>query len=127
MRSDQIAQLSTFFNNMTQILSKPSLKLGGYTNFIKSNEFVAVASAVLITPVVLGMVTSLIGRLPFLQNNFAIGMIVASIIIFIIAGMFGSGMLRAVVLGISAGVLLVGLQSTSFVQSALNRLGGITQ
>ncbi len=112
---------------MTQILSKPSLKLGGYTNFIKSNEFVAVASAVLITPVVLGMVTSLIGRLPFLQNNFAIGMIVASIIIFIIAGMFGSGMLRAVVLGISAGVLLVGLQSTSFVQSALNRLGGITQ
>ncbi len=112
---------------MTQILSKPSLKLGGYTNFIKSNEFVAVASAVLITPVVLGMVTSLIGRLPFLQNNFAIGMIVASIIIFIIAGMFGSGMLRAVVLGISAGVLLVGLQSTTFVQSALNRLGGITQ
>jgi len=97
---------------MAQILSKPSLRLGGYTSFIKSNEFVAVASAVLITPVVLGMVTSF-------------GMIVASIIIFIIAGMFGSGMLRAVVLGISAGVLLVGLQSTSFVQSALNRLGGI--
>jgi len=112
---------------MAQILSKPSLKLGGYTSFIKSNEFVAVASAVLITPVVLGMVTSLIGRLPFLRNNFAVGMIVASIIIFIIAGMFGTGMLRAVVLGISAGVLLVGLQSTSFVQSALNRLGGITQ
>ena len=110
-----------------QILSKPSLKLGGFTNFIKSNEFVAVASAVLITPIILGMVTNLIGRLPFLRNNFAIGMIVASIIIFIIAGMFGSGMLRAVVLGISAGVLLVGLQSTSFVQGALNRLGGITQ
>jgi len=112
---------------MVQILSKPSLKLGGFTNFIKSNEFVAVASAVLITPVVLGMVTSLIGRIPFLQNNFAIGMIVASLIIFIIAGMFGSGMLRAVVLGISAGVFLVGLQSTTFVQSALNRLGGVVQ
>jgi len=106
-------------------LSVPSLKLGGYTSFIKSNEFVAVASAVLITPVVLGMVTNLIGRLPVLRNNFAVGMIVASIIIFIIAGMFGTGMFRAVILGISAGVLLVGLQSTSFVQSALNRLGGI--
>ena len=111
---------------MTQILSKPSLKLGGYTSFIKSNEFVAVASAVLITPVVLGMVTNLIGKLPFLRNNFAIGMIVASLIIFIIAGMFGTGLFRAVILGISAGVLLVGLQSTSFVQGALNRLGGIT-
>jgi len=110
-----------------QILKKPSLRLGGYTSFLQSKEFVAVASAVLITPVVLGLVTSLIGRLPFLQNNFAIGMIVASIIIFIIAGMFGDGMLRAVILGISAGVFLVGLQSTTFVQSALNRLGGITQ
>jgi len=108
-------------------ISVPKLRLAGYADFIKSNEFVAVASAVLITPVVLGLVTSLIGRLPFLRNNFAIGMIVASIIIFIIAGMFGSGTLRAIVLGVSAGVLLVGLQSTSFVQSALNRLGGITQ
>ena len=108
-------------------VSVPKLKLGGYTNFIKSNEFIAVASAVLITPVILGMVTSLIGRLPFLRNNFAVGMIVASLIIFVIAGMFGSGMLRAIVLGISAGVLLVGIQSLGFVQSALNRLGGITQ
>jgi len=110
-----------------QILKKPSLRLGGYTSFLQSKEFVAVASAVLITPVVLGLVTSMIGRLPFLRNNFAIGMIVASIIIFIIAGMFGDGMLRAVILGISAGVFLVGLQSTTFVQGALNRLGGITQ
>ena len=112
---------------MTQILKKPSLRLGGFTSFVRSKEFVAVASAVLITPIVLSSVTALIGRLPFLRNNFAIGMIVASAIIFILAGMFGDGMIRAVVLGISAGVLLVGIQSTTIAQTLLNRLGGITQ
>ncbi len=111
----------------TQILKKPSLKLGGFTSFVQSKEFVAVASAILITPVVLGLVTNLIGRLPFLRNNFAVGMIFASLFIFILAGMFGDGMLRAVILGISAGVLLVGIQSTTIAQTLLNRLGGITQ
>jgi len=106
-------------------LKTPSLKLSGFTQFVKSKEFVAVASAVLITPVVLGLVTSMVSRLPLLRNNFAVGMLVASIIIFIIAMMFGDGLLRAVILGISAGVLIVGIQSLSFVQSALNRLAGV--
>lgn len=109
-----------------QIFKKPSLKVGGFTNFIQSNEFIAVASAVLITPVILGIVTNLISRVPLLRNNFAIGMLVASILIFILAGMFGSGMLRSVLLGVSAGVLLVGIQSTTIAQSLLNRLGGIS-
>jgi len=107
-------------------LATPSLKIGGFRNFITSKEFIAVASAVLITPVILSSVTAMIGRLPFLRNNFAIGMLVASLIIFIIASMFGDGMLRAVLLGISAGVLLVGIQSTTLAQNLLNRLGGIT-
>lgn len=106
-------------------LKTPSLRLGGFTSFVKSKEFVAVASAVLITPVILGLVTSMVSRLPLLRNNFAVGMLVASIIIFIIAMMFGDGLLRAVILGISAGVLIVGIQSLSFVQSALNRLSGV--
>lgn len=106
-------------------LKTPSLRLSGFTSFVKSKEFVAVASAVLITPVVLGLVTSMVSRLPLLRNNFAVGMLVASIIIFIIAMMFGDGLLRAVILGISAGVLIVGVQSLSFVQSALNRLSGV--
>lgn len=107
-------------------ISVPKLQLGGFKSFISSKEFVAVASAVLITPVILSTVTALISRLPLLRNNFAIGMLVASVIIFILAMMFGDGLLRAVLLGISAGVLLVGIQSTTVAQNLLNRLGGIT-
>jgi len=109
-----------------QGLKTPSLRIGNFTQFLKSNEFVAVASAVLITPVVLSSVTALISRLPLLRNNFAIGMLVASLIIFIIASMFTQGFMRAIILGISAGVLLVGIQSTTVAQNLLNRLGGIT-
>jgi len=104
----------------------PKLRLGGFRSFVTSKEFVAVASAVLITPVILSTVTALISRLPLLRNNFAIGMLVASLVIFIIASMFGDGLMRAVILGISAGVLLVGIQSTTIAQNLLNRLGGIT-
>jgi len=109
-----------------QILKKPSMRVGKFTDFVRSKEFIAVASAVIITPIILASVTSLISRIPLLRNNFAIGMIVASIIIFIIASMFGDNLMRAVLLGISAGVLLVGIQSTSLAQNFLNRLGGIT-
>jgi len=102
---------------------KPKLKLGGFTSFIKSNEMIAVASAVLITPVVMASVTSLLSRVPFLRDNFAIGMIVASLVIFILSSMIG-GIARPILLGISAGVLLVGIQSTAFAQSLLGRLEG---
>ena len=102
----------------------PSLRIAGFMDFLKSKEMIAVASAVLITPVILAFVTSLISRVPFLRDNFAIGMIVGALIIFIIASMVG-GIFRSVMLGISAGVLLVGIQSTSFAQGLLNRLGGI--
>ena len=109
-----------------QLLKRPSLKLGGFRSFITSKEFIAVASAVLITPVILTTVTALISRLPFLRDHFAIGMLIVSLAIFILAGMFGEGMLRAIMIGISAGVLLVGVQSTTIAQNLLNRLGGIT-
>jgi len=106
------------------VLKVPSLRISGFMDFLKSKEMIAVASAVLITPVVLASVTSLISRVPFLRDNFAIGMIIGALIIFIIASMVG-GIFRSVMLGISAGVLLVGIQSTTFAQSLLNRLGGI--
>ena len=104
-------------------IKKPSLKIGGFTSFLKSNEMIAVGSAVLITPVVLATVTALISRVPFLRDNFAIGMLVGSLAIFIIASMVG-GIFKPILLGVSAGVLLVGIQSTSFAQGLLSRLGG---
>jgi len=106
-------------------IKTPTLQAGKFVTFLKSKEMIAVASAILITPVILATVTALISRVPFLRDNFAIGMIVASLVIFVIASMVG-GILQPVLLGISAGVLLVGIQSTTFAQSLLNRLGGIS-
>jgi len=106
-------------------IKTPSLKINNFTTFLKSKEMIAVASAILITPVILATVTSLLSRVPFLRDNFAIGMLIASLAIFIIASMVG-GFLQPVLLGISAGVLLVGIQSTTFAQNLLNRLGGIS-
>lgn len=106
-------------------IKAPSLKLGGFVEFLKSKELIAVASAILITPVILATVTALISRVPFLRDNFAIGMLIGSLAIFLIASMVG-GILRPILLGISAGVLLVGIQSTTIAQNLLGRLEGIT-
>jgi len=101
-----------------------NLKVGGdkgFMGFIKSNEVIAVASAILITPVIMASITAIISKVPLLRDHFAIGMLVASFIIFALSAMM-TGMLRAVLLGISAGVLIVGLQSTSIVQGFLGKL-----
>jgi len=84
---------------------------------------IAVGSAVLLTPVILGTVTALISRFPLLRDNFAIGMTVAAFAIILIASMF-SGVMRSIVLGLAAGVLLTAIQQTSVAQGLLSRLGG---
>ncbi len=94
---------------------------GGFVGFLKSNEVIAVGSAILITPVIMSSITALISKVPFLRDHFAVGMVVASFVLFALSATF-SGMLRAVVLGISAGFLLVGIQSTSIVQGFLTKL-----
>jgi len=105
-------------------LKIPKLKVsgeGGFTKFLMSNEVIAVGSAILITPVLLTSITAIVSRVPFLRDHFAIGMAVASFILFALSATF-SGMARAIALGISAGILIVGLQSTSIVQSFLGKL-----
>jgi len=102
---------------------KPKLKIGGFTDFIKSEKMITIASAILITPIVMALVQNIIAKVPFLRDNFLVGMIIASIVIFILAGMVG-GIFQAILLGISAGVILVGIQSTSFAQGLLGRLEG---
>lgn len=101
----------------------PKIQVGKFFDFIKSNEFIAVGSAVLLTPVILGSVNAIISKFPVIRDNFAIGMAVAAFLIIIIAGML-SGIMRSVVLGLAAGVLLTAFQSTSVAQGLLGRLGG---
>lgn len=102
----------------------PKIKLEKFTSFVKSNEMIAVASAVLITPVVLGTVTALISRFPLLRDNFAIGLIVAAFFIILLAAMIPNRMIKSIVLGVAAGTLITAFQSTTLAQNLLGRLSG---
>ena len=106
-------------------LTKPKVSLGKFVQFIKSKEMIAVASAILVTPVILGTITSIVSRFPLLRDNIAIGLVVGSFIVFIIAMMFSpNGIARAILIGVAAGTLITGIQSTSTAQEILGRLGG---
>ena len=104
-------------------LKTPKIKIGNFKEFLTSRELIVVAGAILVTPLLLGVITSIVSRFPVLRDNIALGLAIGAFVLFILASMFG-GMIRALVLGISAGVLITAIQTTSFGQSVLGRLGG---
>lgn len=100
----------------------PKIKLDKFTEFIKSKEVIATASAIIITPMVMAAVTSLIGRFPVLRDHFSLGLGVAAFVIFVLSSMVGNGLIRAIILGVSAGMVVTAITSTSFGKSLLDRL-----
>lgn len=92
--------------------------IGGFTSFIFSDVAVVAFSAVVLTPIVAAWVVPMLYRIPFLQNYPTITLIVAAIIIFFIAGMF-SGLLRAIVTGVAAGLALNAFQGSAIGQRVL--------
>ena len=108
-----------------QALTQPKVSLNRFMEFIRSREMIAVASAILITPILLGTITAIVSRFPLLRDNVAIGLAVASFALFLIAMMFSpTGILRSIFIGVAAGTLITALQSTTFAQNILGRLGG---
>lgn len=100
-------------------------QVGGFTNFLKSDSVILVASAIFLTPLTLGLVGGLGGRIPFINTNITLIFIIASIAVFFLAGMVGSalkGKLQPVLLGISAGLAFNALASTQFGNRLVNRL-----
>lgn len=100
-------------------------QVGGFTNFLKSDSVVLVASAIFLTPLTLGLVAGIGSKIPFVGNNITLIFIVASIVVFILAGMM-SGMLRGklqpILLGISAGLAFNAFTSTQFGNRLVGRL-----
>lgn len=102
-------------------LKAPQLKVGRFLDFLKSKEFISVAAAVIITPLALRGVESLVTRFGVLRQNFTVALILAGFGLFLIAGMV-SGLLRAVILGIAAGVAITAV--APFFEGSLNRVFG---
>lgn len=104
-------------------LKSPQLKVGRFIDFLKSKEFISVAAAVIITPFALRGVESLVTRFGVLKQNFTVALILASFVLFFIAGMV-DGYLRALFLGITAGVAITAV--SPFFEGSLNRVFGGT-
>jgi len=108
--------------NAIAVLKKPSIK--GATSFLTSDTVLIVAGALLVTPILFGILSSLIiGKVPVLANNIMLALLVTSLILFILAGVF-KGKLRALLVGAATGALVNAIQQTQFAQSVLARIGG---
>ena len=110
------------------ILKKPQLSLGKFTSFVTSDTVIVVAGAILVTPILLGILsTTILGGLPVIRDNVFLALGLASLILFILAillrGVFGNK-LSMLFFGASAGALINAIQQTSFAQNILNRIGG---
>ncbi len=75
----------------------PKIQISKFQDFLKSKELIVVGSAVLITPVILTSITAVVGKVPFLRDNIAIGLAIAAFAIFILSATIG-GVLRNVLI-----------------------------
>lgn len=99
---------------------KITRNLGGFTSFVFSPESIAVFSAVVITPVISRHLLPLIQRVPLLNSNLTISLIVAAVITFVVAKFF-MGFIRSLLLGVAAGFALNAFQQSSVGQNLLAR------
>ena len=90
------------------MVTVPKVSVSKFQSFLTSKEFIAVGSAVVITPLILNQVRSIVARTPLLQRNFTIGMVLIGFVIFIIAFMV-SGFPRTILIGVGAGVAITTL------------------
>jgi len=98
----------------------PSTK--SFTNFITSNEMIAVASSILVTPLILGSVASLGSNLPVIGNNVWAVLLIASFIVFGLSSMVPAGMLRSVVIGVAGGLFINFLITNPLTGRFFNRI-----
>ena len=87
-------------------IKTPKVDIERFTKFLTSPEIIVAASAILLTPLILKSLESIVARFPVFGNNLTIGLIIAAIVIFAIAFMVPAGMIRSVVLGLVAGIVI---------------------
>lgn len=101
---------------------KPQLQLKQFANFVSSDTVVLVAGAIIVTPILLGVISTFVtGKVPVLRDNLMLALIAASILLFILSAIF-KGKLRMLFLGASAGALVNAILQTSFAQNVLTRI-----
>lgn len=101
---------------------KSALKLNKFSMFITSAPVIAVASAIILTPIFTRYLLPIIANLPYLKAHPTLALIAVALVLFIIAGMIGSGTLKVIFLGAAAGALINAFISSSTGTSIIGRL-----
>ena len=97
--------------------------LNGFMDFLTSKEAIAVASAIIVTPFIAGYILPLVSRLPVIGGYGTVALLVAALIVFIIAKWVGMGLLRSILLGACAGMVINALAASSIGKGILSRFG----
>ena len=105
---------------------KSALKLGKFSSFITSAPVIAVASAIILTPIFTRYLLPIIARIPYLGEHTTLALIAVALVLFIIAGMVGMGTLKVIFLGAAAGVLINAFISSGTGVSLIGRLNATT-
>ena len=91
-------------------LQVPKIKFDDFQKFLLSPEIVAVASAIIVTPFIIGFVENFVGSVPFLRDHVTIGLVLGAFVIFILASKIKNTTFRAVAIGVAGGLLISALE-----------------
>ncbi len=91
-------------------LQVPKIKFDDFQKFIMSPEIVAVASAIIVTPFIIGFITNFVDSVPFLRDHVTIGLILSAFLIFILSSKIRNITFRAVAIGIAGGLLITAIE-----------------
>ena len=104
------------------VLKGTGRRLSNFTGYIRSPEFVAVAAAIVITPIVAGFILPLIRRIPVIGSRPVFALVAAAFIMFLIGATIGGGMyVKAIFIGLAGGFLINAFTSTGFGQNLIGR------
>jgi len=107
---------------LKQSLGNPKAQLGKFTNFVKSKCAITAASALIITPSVLGIVDQVTAGRNLPTTNVTVILIAAAIVLFIIAGMIGEGIIQNILLGGVIGLVVNALLTVPQIGNAVSRV-----
>lgn len=82
---------------------------GALGKLVKSPETIAIATSVMLVPIVQPFIDGIIAKIPFLNRNRTIGLIVAGVFIFLVAAKVKSQIFRSVVIGIAGSLFILGI------------------
>jgi len=106
---------------MSQVgITKPRIDIARFKDFVTSETILVVVGAIIVTPILFGVLQAFaINKIPVVRDNLMLSLIITSLILFILATVFKQPMIRALLIGASAGALVSAVQQSSVVQNFL--------